>query len=533
MQWKLPPTVNGVLKNFLIDIQELDLEISIYFDFNTEKTSDSISVKNISDPNNYILYYSANSIYIKQSSFSLTLIDLEPFTYYSILLSSCNNLACTSSSKNFDFEENKYVKLITNEYNLFELADPVIFVVDETSLEIVWQEPRIVNGHLKSFKLYRNNLFLIEFDLRKKSKNINLNYERGFYSYIEEDLIPDTLYSYRVMVSNSNFSILSKEVFIETPSTGFIKQCNVSEVNTDFKLENTASISILRLLNLVNFQFIVKSPNEIMVEYNIVEWKKLITCISLFNYNNMNYVSTDESGPYDEKTAFTIKILLLSNINGLQSIDFPYPDDLSLNKSISYTISGLLANTNYSIHIAFSSFYPSKQLLTTHPIFMQTFEDVPCCELKKPLVIQNPFKRKFSIRFSPPYHPNGYINKFRLTRAKLSGSGCLFFVHGFNSSDIEQIKEINLTSYSKQFLFDSTNSDFIYKDLDEELNYKLAYYAYKITVYNTAGYLESDWSLPVLNQHSIPPEVPQDPKINRFILILITFLSFLIKLYFF
>lgn len=80
MQWKLPPTVNGVLKNFLIDIQELDLEISIYFDFNTEKTSDSISVKNISDPNNYILYYSANSIYIKQSSFSLTLIDLEPFT---------------------------------------------------------------------------------------------------------------------------------------------------------------------------------------------------------------------------------------------------------------------------------------------------------------------------------------------------------------------------------------------------------------------------------------------------------------------
>lgn len=488
MLWKMPPAVNGVLKNFIINIQELDLELSVYFNFQTRKTSDIISVKNITNSSDYIIYFSADTIYSRFSTFNLTFIDLKPYTYYSIKLTGCNNFGCATASGNFDKDKERYTKILTNEFQLFGLADPVIYVIDETEVEIIWQEPRVTNGQLISFKIFRNNLFLIEFDV---SKNLptNLNYEMGFYSYIESNLIPDTFYSYRIYASNKNNSILSKEVYVETPSIGFIKQCNITE-NSDFKTNNSKYYSDLTLLNLVNFNFNVQSSSEILISYDNVLWRKLITCISLFNYNNLKQVSiTETKNGYqsDDKSVFTIKILLQSNINGLQSIDFPYPDNLNLKSSTFYTISGLSPFTNYSIRIAFSTFYPNKQLLTTRPVFIQTFEKEPCCGIDMPTVIQFPFMKTFSIRFKYPSHPNGIINKFKITRVKLIGRGCELYDSNFPFEAIEETKELSLNMSSPMLLFDLTNSDLIFKDLDDYLMKNFAYFSYKVTMFNSIG----------------------------------------------
>jgi len=485
MLWKMPPAVNGVLKSFLINIKEIDLEVSIYFDFNSEKLADTISVKNISNSTQFLLYYSADSIYFKQTMFNLTFIDLRPYTNYSLQLSVCNSIGCNVASSNFNYNVEKFTTLLTNEYNLDDFSDPVIYVMDESTLELVWQPPNVINGILTSFKIFRNNLFLTEFDLTQNYSD--LKYEMGFYSYIEYDLIPDTFYSYRISASNKNFTILSKEVFVETPSLGFIKQCNVSENSTVFE-KNSQSDSDLLLLNIVNFQFFVNSSTDIIVSYDVSDWKKLITCISLFNYNNMQFSSLDEinSKYQSDDKAFTIKILLQSNVNGLQSIDFPYPDNLNLENNLFYTISGLLPFTNYSIRIAFSTFYPNKQLLTTNPVFLQTKETQPCCDFKKPIVMQFPFMKTFSVRFKIPIYPNGIINNFTIQRAKLIGKGCLYYDSTFNMNDIEEIKELNITNtYNDQFLFDITNSDFIYKDLDESLIDQFSYFSYKIKLYNS------------------------------------------------
>ena len=53
-------------------------------------------------------------------------------------------------------------------------------------------------------------------------------------------------------------------------------------------------------------------------------------------------------------------------------------------------------------------------------------------------------------------------------------------------NDIEDLKEINITNtYNDHFIYDSTNSDFIYKDLDESLLSQFSYFSYKIKLYNS------------------------------------------------
>ena len=90
--------------------------LSVYFNFQTRKTSDIISVKNITNSSDYIIYFSADTIYSRFSTFNLTFIDLKPYTYYSIKLTGCNNFGCATASGNFDKDKER-TQLITGDQN--------------------------------------------------------------------------------------------------------------------------------------------------------------------------------------------------------------------------------------------------------------------------------------------------------------------------------------------------------------------------------------------------------------------------------
>jgi hypothetical protein len=160
LYWTLPKRTNGLLEKFIILLKETNLEISIRFVYDTTNTTASISLK---EPPS-IIYFSTDSLLNPNSIFSLKLLDLIPNTKYSVKLLGCTSAGCVEAISRGD-ELNGYIRLVTDDYHLIGFRDPTIYVKDESTVDIVWQNPNQINGVLSSYKLYRNNVFLVEFSL--------------------------------------------------------------------------------------------------------------------------------------------------------------------------------------------------------------------------------------------------------------------------------------------------------------------------------------------------------------------------------
>ena len=82
-------------------------------------------------------------------------------------------------------------------------------------------------------------------------------------------------------------------------------------------------------------------------------------------------------------------------------------------------------------------------------------------------------------------------------------------------SDFEKVDNLILTNMSENFSYDSTSSQFIYKDFSGDLSNEFAYYAYRVSLVNVAGRLDSAWSIAFLSWQNRPPTPPLDLKISQ------------------
>lgn len=163
LNWRLPARPNGVLERFVVVLKETVEEIHIGFSFGVENVSSRVSVTNMTSVERL---FSADSLFVTGTVYSLVLADLVPNTKYSIKLSACNRAGCVEANTPDDTPTD-FIQLITDDYHLSGLRDPVVYVIDDETLDLVWQEPEQINGQLTSFKLYRNNMFLVQFDFNQ------------------------------------------------------------------------------------------------------------------------------------------------------------------------------------------------------------------------------------------------------------------------------------------------------------------------------------------------------------------------------
>lgn len=118
----------------------------------------------------------------------------------------------------------------------------------------------------------------------------------------------------------------------------------------------------ITLLQTLNIYFTPYNATEIRLTYSIEEWKQFIGCV------------IDNNQGFQKNSTFSMRILLQSNGDGLQAIEFPYPDFYPPNakQQVVYPMSGLYAYSNYSIRISLSTSYKKKQIFTSDPVLLKT-----------------------------------------------------------------------------------------------------------------------------------------------------------------
>lgn len=114
-------------------------------------------------------------------------------------------------------------------------------------------------------------------------------------------------------------------------------------------------------MNNLRVNFTTVDSSKVQIQYSQTDWQSFIDCV----------IQDDQSFL---KSAFTMRILVQNKMNGLQSVDFPYPNYSMNNKnqSVSYLLEGLIPAANYSIRISFSTSFPKEQLFTSQAIYLKT-----------------------------------------------------------------------------------------------------------------------------------------------------------------
>jgi hypothetical protein len=141
-------------------------------------------------------------------------------------------------------------------------------------------------------------------------------FNRGFYTYTDLNLEPNTFYSYKIEASNQHFTVSTNNVIAQTPPEKFIRSCTN-------KTQPISESSIL-LFGILIVDFEVVSGNLIQVSYDFEQWQRFIACLS--DNIDLNDIS--------------IKILLQNSLDGLQALEFPYPNSNSSLKRVTSGISG-------------------------------------------------------------------------------------------------------------------------------------------------------------------------------------------------
>jgi hypothetical protein len=480
-------------------------------------------------------------LFTKNETFNLTIYDLKPYTSYSVRLSACNQAGCVEASnrglrriktKLQLFKNKTYFEIKTMDYHLAGFHKPIIYIINHRTVEVVWQEPEESNGNLVEYKVYRNNELAAVLNLKEddNSTQYMFTYKLGFYIFRDTQLNSGAIYSYKIQASTEHYSLLTQAVSVQMPPTTFLIDCkrtrvNVSQSRFSENKDSTNAAGLSLFDGILKVNFTVASPTQVRIAYDFSQWKQFILCLSKSSYSNAML----NKSALDVVSVFSIKILLQSNLNGLQSLDFPYPStddtDLLVNK-VQFMLSGLLGFSNYSIRISLSALYPNTQVLTTKAIYLRTNEQKPCCKFRQPIVIRNSFARHFAVKWSNhDFEPNGVLTRFKIYRYQLKSHGCVEF--GFNwinnvsfflesaVTTLTQI-DINLASTNNSnFFYDETNQEYAYIDSDTVLQHAFSHYIYKIFAYNSFGKIESLWSEPEIAWQYMPPTPPYDLKITE------------------
>jgi hypothetical protein len=476
-----------IIDRIIIEIIQINLEIQILFDFNVIYSTAPVEISTKLNKD-YIIHLSID-ILQNNKSIVININDLTPNTDYNLQMRpvfKSNKCLFNESLVNFE----------TNSSFIFNFMDPFIYILNDTSVDIVWREPMQSNGHVTVYRLLKNGQTLVEFNRAE----IELSFD--YFLYRDNNLKANTYYSYQIQVINSgNFKNETNKMLIQTPMNFNFnnqKQCQNNQIEDVWNDNRNIEEAALTILNLVNMKFKVESSSQIQLTYNLNEWYNLVKCL-LFNFNVPSHFELLD------KSIFSIKIILQSKINGLQPIEFPFPSTTTTNDSnetIHFSIKNLTASSNYSIRISLFNVLPRRQILTTLPVHLRTFDSAPCCQLDAPIVVEK--YNYFSVKWKRPIGKN---TTYILTRIKLNDNGC--FNNKTNDNESTKI-ELNST----QLIYDKLNNFLIYTDKSNELNYDFSNYAYKIEAFNSFGSIESNWSRIFTSKQNAPPSPPLDAKIT-------------------
>lgn len=89
-------------------------------------------------------------------------------------------------------------------------------------------------------------------------------------------------------------------------------------------------MSIL-LLNIMLVDFELLGANDLLLSYDVGQWNTLISCLSKSSFAQQSV----------DLTEFVLKVLVQSAVDGLQALEFPYPDPKSNNSRVQSKITGI------------------------------------------------------------------------------------------------------------------------------------------------------------------------------------------------
>ena len=281
--------------------------------------------------------------------------------------------------------QEQFVSVRTHPYTFVRLDTPVIYVLNERSVQLVWQEMSASadnernayepNVDILTYNVYRDQLMIAELDAHATSTF-------GFIVFTDEGLQANTIYSDRVEASgagclNSSSSTVSVQTSPATPSCQraaavLPRKSGAAAAAASKKKKNAAATDValdtrsIWLLDVLEVNFKTIGPRDVSVSYAYGEWKALVACLSassssssfdqsLFQQAN-SYSRYAMIRPARMSTAvavdnftqmqldnaiFSMKILVQrrtelrhefeseNDDNDLHSIDFPYPESRS------------------------------------------------------------------------------------------------------------------------------------------------------------------------------------------------------------
>ncbi|CAF0851247.1 unnamed protein product [Brachionus calyciflorus] len=398
LEWKLPIYQ---IEKFIFIMYEIDLELEILFNFESNSTSLTKSARNINEEN--FFYFSSRSLLESNSTYQITITDLKANLIYSYELIACNLAGCSRSRKG---------QIKTNSFEIQNFNSPIPYALNESSIELIWWDPENLNGDLESFTIFRNDVAIFS-TLPDKSE---------FYTFKDLNLQPNRVYYYKIQVSNGFFKLNTSQVNIRTPmdSKFTITKC----INGNTNLKDGA----INFLNILHINTTGISSNYINFSYDNSEWNNFISCL-------------------DKSLSFSIKIIVLSQEKSVQTLDFPYPN--TTNSVIRFKIPGLKSNTKYLIRILINSNFPIIKSLVTDSILVKTLPTKPSGIFAEPIIQKNLYSNSISIKWK---RPSGLIDMYEV---QWIFSNC-------TSRQFENIL-LNLSVVNSSFFYDETNEIFVYR----------------------------------------------------------------------
>ncbi|RNA36344.1 usherin [Brachionus plicatilis] len=314
LKWSLPHPV----QKLVLTMPQIDLETEFYFSFESNLTHITIPFQGLSQS----VLFSTSVFTLSNSSLSASVINLKPSTHYRFQLIACSGQGCSEPSVGH---------VTTHPDKISDLKKPFLYALNESVVEILWWQPEL-NGMLAFYKVYRNDVLVAT--PRDPSSQL--------YVYQDTGLEANKLYTYVIEASNGVYALETPPAQIRTPLDSTFSKCNNKTL--------VVSDSIY-FLNILKVRLVQVSDTYLTLSYQNGDWQNLLFCVQ-------------------PSAGFWIKILLLSKEKGGQSVEFSYPD---LTQTVTlFNITGLMANTNYSIRLAINSNYPHKKAVTSAGIFVRT-----------------------------------------------------------------------------------------------------------------------------------------------------------------
>lgn len=218
-------------------------------------------------PNGMIISYTI--IYDNQNidvglTLEYTATSLLAATQYSFRIEACNRLGCARSLEN---------TATTNEAPPTGFDNPILTALGSTAVNIVWSEPRILNGVILRYEAYRRETGSI---LQ------SLQFSGNQTTFINAGLLPFTSYEYRIRAINSAGSVF----------TDWVEVVTLEDIPQDV---NGPTFPLVFARNITVDWTTPSSPNGIITFYEVYQREFLGTArlVARVASNTTTFIATD------------------------------------------------------------------------------------------------------------------------------------------------------------------------------------------------------------------------------------------------